>query len=279
MTSISMTEEAAVATLKTDGMLAPVVAEFVPTFRARFSAWFDYATRLNQLGMRAMNDNVVQLNGRDIRDPISLSLRLMARAAHAFGASILLAERGLTIESNSISRSIYETGFWLGYLARSPLDAARDFMTEEMQSQLGRDRAAREAMAHEPRAIAELDNQIAHTLEAKAGRPAAPAISAIAALGGCRDHYAFYKVLCGVSAHPTLSSTQGYLSAQEEAGFYGFAFGPDEMGIGKAVAYACHAHWLCIVGHTDLLGFLGAPGERDAYQAELGMLMNNPDII
>ena len=278
MTPISMTEEEAVAALKTDGMLAPIIGEFVPGFRAQFSAWFDYSTRLNQLGMRVMNDNVAQLDGRDIHDPVSLSLRLMARAAHAFGASILLAERGLTIESNNIARSLYETGFWLAYLARSPLDAARDFMTEEMQSQLGRDRAARDAMAHEPRAIAELDDQIARTLRAKAGRPAVPNIAALAGLGGCRDHYAFYKVLCGVSAHPTLSSTHGYLSAQDEAGFYGFAFGPDEAGIGKAVAYACHAHWLCISAHTGLLGFLGAPGERDAYQAELTALMNDPAI-
>jgi|GEM_PF-4366267 len=215
---ISLTEEEAKASLKIDGMLAPVIGEYVPYFRARFVQWFDFAHRLNRLGMRVMNDHVSQLNGREIRDPVSLSLRLLARANHAFGAAILLAERGLTIEANSMSRTLYETGFWLGYLAQAPDDAARDFITEEMKSQLGRDKAAREAMAHEPRAVKELEAQIRQTEQAKAGRSPVPQLSDIAARGECRDYNAYYKVLCGVSGHPTLSSTHGYLSEQDDEG-------------------------------------------------------------
>lgn len=60
----------------------------------------------------------------------------MARANHTFGGAIIHAERGLTIEANSLSRPLHETGFWLGYLTQTPTDAARDFITEKMKVNL-----------------------------------------------------------------------------------------------------------------------------------------------
>lgn len=267
-----MSEDETKAALKLDGMLATVVEEFRPYFRAEFPEWFEFVERLNRLGMRVMNDNMAKIDGHEIRDPISLSIRLMTRAAHAYGTAVMLAERGLTIEADTISRTIYETGFWLGYLAKAPKDAAEDFMTEEMQGQLGRDKASRDAMADDPHIVAHLDDQIAKVAEHKKGRRAVPRIADIAANGGFPDHYAYYKVLCGVSAHPTLSSTHGYLSEQDEEGFYGLAFGPDSTGIGKSLGFASHAYTMCIVGHAGLCGF-GKAGEIQNYIVDLNGLM------
>lgn len=61
---ISLTEGQAKESLKIDDMLAPVMGEYVPYLRALFIQWFDYAHRLNRLGIRVMNDHVSKLDGR-----------------------------------------------------------------------------------------------------------------------------------------------------------------------------------------------------------------------
>ena len=270
---ISMTEADAIASMKVDGMLAPVIDEFRPHHIIEHAEWFDFARRFNRLGMRLMNEHVPSLNGKEIRHPVALVMRLAARVAHSFGGAIVLAERGQTVEAQTIVRSIYETGFWVAYIAKSPLAGSEDFISEEMKSQLGRDKAAKKLMADAPDVVRQIDQKIAQTIEARRGRREVPGIEKLATLGDFPDHFAYYKWLCGAAAHPTLLSTTNYLSADDEEGFYGFAFGPDSAGIGHTVGFACHAFSITVLGMCRLLGFLGAQDEMRTYIVELNALM------
>lgn len=168
---ISMTEEEAKASIKLDGMLAPVIDEFRAHIVEDNAAWFEFARRLNRLAARHLADHVRTIDGREIRDAISLSFRLTSRVAHTFGGAIVLAERGQVIEANTLSRSIYETGFWIGYLRASPLQGAADFITEEMVGQAGRDAAVKKAMSGNPDVVRKIEAQIAETKKALRLRP------------------------------------------------------------------------------------------------------------
>lgn len=270
---ISMTKDEAKASIKLDGMLAPVIDEFRAHVVEDNAAWFEFARRLNRLAARHLADHVRTIDGREIRDPISLSFRLTSRVAHTFGAAIVLAERGQIIEANTLSRSIYEAGFWIGYLRASPLKAAADFITEEMTGQAGRDAAVKKVMAGHVEVASQLAAQEAQTKEALKGRERIPSLARMAELAGFPEHYAYYKVLCGTSAHPTLSSTHGYMTKQDDGDFYGVAFGPDTDNVGQALGFACHAYMMAVTGFTGLLGFLGRPGEMPDMILELNALM------
>lgn len=274
LSPISMTEADAVHSMRVDGMLAPVIDEYRPYFRVQHAAWFDFSKRINRLAMRLMNAQVPVVNGKEIRHPDALSMRLTTRAIHAFGGVVALAERGQTIEAGTIVRGMYETGFWIGYLAKAPLQAAEDFITEEMKSQLGRDKASKKVMADDAQIVALIDSQIEQTKTARKGRKEVPGIEQIAILGGFPDHYAYYKSLCGASAHPTLLSTHSYLSDDgQEQGFYGLGFGPDEKHISHALALGCHALSIAIIGFCGRLGFIGHHEEVKATIVELNGLM------
>lgn len=270
---ISMTEADAKASIKVDGMLAPVIEEFRPHIVEDNSTWFEFARRLNRLGLRLLADHVGTIDGREIREAISLSYRLTSRVAHIFGGAVVLAERGQTIEANTLARSIYETGFWIGYLRASPLQGATDFITEEMLGQAGRDAAVKKAMSGNKVVVGQIEAQEAKTKEALKGRSKLPSIARMAEVAGFPDHYAYYKVLCGASAHPTLSSTHGYMTKEDDGDFYGVAFGPDSENVGQSLGFACHAYMMALIGFTGLLGFVGSPGEMPRMISEMNGLM------
>lgn len=275
---ISMTEDEAKASIKLDGMLAPVIDEFRAHIVEDNAAWFEFARRLNRLAARHLADHVRLIDGREIRDPISLSFRLTSRVAHTFGGAVFLAERGQVIEANTLSRSIYESGFWIGYLRAFPIKAAADFITEEMAGQAGRDAALRKVMAGHADIADKLAAQEARTKQALKGRERIPGLARMAELAGFPDHYAYYKVLCGLSAHPTLSSTHGYMTKQDDGDFYGVAFGPDAENVAQAMGYACHAYMMALIGFTGFLGFLGQADEMPNMIVELNALMERTAI-
>jgi hypothetical protein len=121
--------------LREYGFLSPFIDKFVPHFREMDREWMDYSDALNHCGqMMAMtNDGVVV--GRTSLDSISLGYRILLRALGAFQGAVILAKRGMTQESHTLTRGVYESGFWLGYLANDGFTAVSAMVADEKRSQ------------------------------------------------------------------------------------------------------------------------------------------------
>lgn len=79
---------------RANGFLASGVITFRDYFRAVMADWFDLAERINTLGQRMYVECSDLLPGRNLTDPTSLSLQMMARCLSGYQGALLLAEKG-----------------------------------------------------------------------------------------------------------------------------------------------------------------------------------------
>lgn len=73
---------------------------------------------------------------------------MYGRAINAFVASVMLAERGMTIEAAGAARTIYEVGFWLSFLATDPLKALDALEVDQHDNAIQREVLLREEQQH-----------------------------------------------------------------------------------------------------------------------------------
>ena len=137
---LSFTEDEFRASLIEDGFLSPLVEEARPHFTHLHNHWFDHAYSLNRVALRAFYAREDAVIGRTSQDAISVATRLSMRAFNSFQGSIILYERGLSAEGDTLARGIYEIAFWIGLLISEPDLAVACFRNEEIKSQRGRGR-------------------------------------------------------------------------------------------------------------------------------------------
>lgn len=117
--------------MREDGFLSPILDKLIPDHIKTNQEWFDIARDLNRLSLKVWLDT--KLEGHPL-GPNAIAGRLMARSTDTFASAVILAERGLTIESQSLSRNIYESAFWIGYIVANAEEAAQAFMADELFS-------------------------------------------------------------------------------------------------------------------------------------------------
>lgn len=263
-------EHEAMASIRADGFLSEAIRRAIPHFRSLNAEWFELADNFNGVGQRLVTSTDRLIYGRSTHDPICLSARLLIRAMGAFQGAILLAERGMTQESFSLTRSIYENGFWIGYLSRMPTEAVRSFVADERVSQLGRDKAllrqidANGLSNHPVRKdlIQRIANLSAHSRADKVDKIS---VDKLASRSGFKEHYVFYKQLSSGAAHPSFHSLSHYLEPRIDEAIAGHVMGPDGGGIADALNLACHAVMMCLVAVDALVG--GTPETPDIVAA------------
>jgi hypothetical protein len=101
--------------LRHDGLLSPLIDKFVPQFRVSNQAWNDYARQLNRCGsaIATATGNIVV--GKSSHDPVCIAYRLLLRTLSGFQAAVILAERGIALEADILTRGNFEAAFWMGY--------------------------------------------------------------------------------------------------------------------------------------------------------------------
>lgn len=226
--------------MREDGFLSPVLDKLIPDHIKTHQEWFDVARDLNRLSLKVWLDT--KMEGHPL-GPNGLAGRLMARATDTFASAVILAERGLTIESQSLARNIYESAFWIGYIAATPDEAAQAFMADELfaRSQRG-DLVA--AMLEGEEAEKVREQAAADKAKSKEG-VAAPQPKELAKRAGLEDQYPFYKALCGFAGHASITSLHHYVD-QTDVESYGLTIGPDVDGIPRALLFATMAQGLTL---------------------------------
>ncbi|HXJ92035.1 MAG TPA: DUF5677 domain-containing protein, partial [Terriglobia bacterium] len=91
--------------------------------------------RVNALGQRQMHRGVEKAGKLRSLDPVNISTRLFIRTMSNFQGSVLLAERGMVVEAQTLVRSCYENSFWIGAFFCSPTEALEAFQLDETKSQ------------------------------------------------------------------------------------------------------------------------------------------------
>ena len=87
--------------LEEDGILAPEMDNVVVDIRKRHSSWFEFATRLNRAGQEIIsNAQIVTKLG--VTEPRLSALLLLVRTLSNFQGAILMAERGMVVESRTL---------------------------------------------------------------------------------------------------------------------------------------------------------------------------------
>lgn len=235
------TEDEVGAEMSVDGFLSPLLDRFKSTITEAHAEWFDYARRLNRTVVTMWLGHPVQEPGQLPNDHEPLTIRLMARAMNGFEGAVLLLERGMTVEAGTIARSVYETGFWLAYLREHPVAARKYFLHEEILSKLGRNVAYEKMYSGDPEKLAVIRENLTDLRKRKAGSTLKKIqIEDVAKGGKSEAFFAYYKVLCGSSAHASVLSTDHYLQYFEDD-TVGHTIGPDIEGTARKLAFACHA--------------------------------------
>jgi Family of unknown function (DUF5677) len=239
--------------LRQDGFLSPWIEKFVPHFRQSNQDWSDYARDMNRCGLEiatATDDVVV---GKSTHDPVCIAYRLLLRALTDFQAAVTLAERGIISEADTLTRGIYEAGFWMGYLQNDGANAANAMLQDSIASGLGalkfERKLALKAYGESSDEVREIDQAITAR-----GRGKAQNIADLAFSSGYENYYPIYKELSSSVAHTSLHSLHSLMKDNGDGTYDGHIVGPDEAGIEPAMSKACLALCLNLRAYSELVG-------------------------
>lgn len=245
----------AILSIRRDGFLSEVIARMVPRLREMNQLWFDFADRINGVGQRIMNGAEAACIGHSTHEPICIATRFLIRSLSGFQAAVLLAERGMTLEAETLVRGLYENSLWLSYLHTAPIAAVAALRIDELRSQRGRDRALLAQMARsdasDPTLALLLEARVAAADQELRGQPRL-GIEALAAEGQSDDFYMFYKMLSSGSAHPSFHSLARHLEMNPDGSWSGHVTGPDGDGIARALTLASHALLACLAAFSGI---------------------------
>lgn len=204
-----------------EGFLSPMSTALIPDVMKDEQEWFDLALKLNRFSQKIWGETEIE-GKRD--DPKPLAVRLLAKGNRAFQASILLAQRGMCAESETMSRTCLEIAFWLGYLTESPDEAVQCLLADEWKN--GGERAKQFADMLEDEAAAPFREAAAVCAANYAVNKDTLSPKTLAKRAGMDSIYPYYKALCGISAHPSIASLDRFLEVDSE-GLLTFKSGPD----------------------------------------------------
>lgn len=251
---LSCTEAEFVEAFRLFGFLSPFMDEAAVQYAATHRNWFDHAEALNKEGIAACKRRENVVAGLSTHHPVAIATRMTFRALSALQGAIILYRRGMAAEGNTLSRSIYETAFWLGFIKQDSTAAIEAFVNDERKSQKGQAEYYLEqmeggAIAYDETVANDLREMIARLRADLQGSPQF-SIRSVAERSDLYPYYDAYKQLSASSAHTSLNSLHRFLKAGEPGSYDGHIIGPDLdslkvslpavcVGIGVALALFC----------------------------------------
>ena len=112
--------------LADEGLLSPQVETWRHIYIDNYRDWFELARELNRYAVSLFQDHQDAGDGGPANAAAPTAVRVYGRALNAYTASIMLAERAMTIEAVGAVRPIHEAGFWLSLLATNPEKALEE---------------------------------------------------------------------------------------------------------------------------------------------------------
>lgn len=240
---LSCTEQGFIDAFREHGFLSPYIEEAVPAYIRPHAEWFAHAEALNRAGLNAFYRRENEVVGLSSQHPVSLSIRMTFRALSAFQGALILYRRAMVQEGGTLTRNIYETAFWLGYLHKDGPAATRAFLNDERKSQKARasyylEQFRSGAYDPNPEIEAQLRTQVAE-LKSKIAKADDVPVQEAARHSDLYGYYEIYKHLSAGSAHNSLNSLHRYLNRNSDGSYDGHIVGPDPNSLVDALPVLC----------------------------------------
>jgi hypothetical protein len=240
---LSCTEQGFIDAFREQGFLSPYIEEAVPAYVRPHAEWFAHAEALNRAGIDAFYRRENEVVGLSSQHPVALSLRMTFRALSAFQGALILYRRAMVQEGDTLTRNIYETAFWLGFIYKDGPAASRAFLNDERKSQKARasyylEQFASGAYDPNPEIEAQLRVQVAE-LKSKINKADDVSVQEAARRGELYGYYETYKHLSAASAHNSLNSLHRYLNRNSDGSYDGHTVGPDPDSLVDALPILC----------------------------------------
>lgn len=240
---LSCTEQGFIDAFREQGFLSPYIEEAVPAYVRPHAEWFAHAEALNGAGLDAFYRRENEVVGLSSQHPVALSIRMTFRALSAFQGALILYRRAMVQEGDTLTRNIYETAFWLGFIYKDAPAASRAFLNDERKSQKARasyylEQFASGAYDPNPAIEAQLREQVAE-LNSKINKADDVSVQEAARRGELYGYYETYKHLSAGSAHNSLNSLHRYLNRNSDGSYDGHTVGPDPDSLVDALPILC----------------------------------------
>ncbi len=240
--------------LRAVGFLSPLLGDLGKVYRQQHGALFEVSDTLNLIGQRQLLRGCEKAVAVGTLDPVNIGTRLLIRTMSNFQGALILIERGMSVEAQTLIRSCHENAFWIGAFVRDPAAALNEFKLDERKSQDSRADAYQRIIdqIEDDELRAGFKSLLANRPQKTQGR--AIGLEALSILGGMHPNYAFYRQLSADSAHPSLHAIDRYLDKNDQGDWIdGFVIGPDNDGIRPALTMACQALITALAAFGELL--------------------------
>jgi hypothetical protein len=261
------------------GFLSPEIQKSVRRTRFEYAAHFALADEISEAGQRLMYRGT-ELSAREpIVSPIGTGTLLIVRSASNFQGAVILAERGMTIESRTLVRSCYENSMLIAGLHAFPIETLDHMRADERDSQIGRLTILADEMERNcdpPEVIAKIRDRVSSI--SSTPKPKKLSTREVAKAVDILPHYLFFRQMSADSAHPTLGALEKHIEFVD-GDPVGFGIGQDYAGIPNTLEIGCHAYVSCLAFYARLIRDDGLSAEMDALHQRLVKLAMPPEFL
>jgi hypothetical protein len=233
--------------LQTDGYLSPDLAKWITKHRTEHTSAFALVDRLSRVAQEVMlGAEVPKGDNRAL-----LILLFFARSLSSFQGAVLLAERGMTVEAQTLARSCLESAF---FLAAAAADA--DFADRLVSSDAAHKKEVVRWLTSPEAAVTELPPEqldrlrgFLDNLKNAAPRATPLSIKQAADVAHLSDIYeTVYRDLSDRAAHPSLNSLLRHIEVDDHGNAVTLRFGPETKDLPETIIAMTTALFYGIVG-------------------------------
>ncbi len=225
-----------------EGFLAPCIDDCVGAARDRYADWFALTHDANRAAQILLQAAIGSLAGHPLASAYVVATRLFVRTLSNFQGAVLLAERGLPVEAQTLVRSCFEASLLIGALKDAKAEVLDHLDAGGRQGGLGRLKVLKTMVE------AEGPDQAAYLAQVHAGMAALEAtdqrkaisLKELADQTQLLAPYLNFRQLSSNAAHASFSSMHAQLSI-EGGDVTGLVLGPDLDRLPATLALACQA--------------------------------------
>jgi len=252
-----------------------IEVDCVDAARAVYSDWDALADDTNLACQQLLHAALKGAAGHEVSSVHSVATRLFIRTTSNFQGALILAERGMPVEAQSLVRACYENAILIGSL--------KDFGQETLDHLAAEDRNSALARLKILAALLDSseDTDVSYRAEVEAGIiviDASPkhttiGLKALSTKAGLLSFYLYIRQLSANSAHASFSSLHTHFWILDGA-VEGFQCGPDLDRFPATIAIACQAVISAGVLLSPVISHFELDGEFAALNARLSELMD-----
>jgi len=260
-------------TLENSGFLSPDISIWIEKHRAANLRWFSLAQDLDSVAMKVLSALTVPSDD----NKSFLAALLFMRGLSSFQSALVLAERGLTQDARTVTRSCFESVFWLGAL-RNDANFADMLIHDDFNR---RAKIARPLLKlpNGSGLDAEHIDKLERFLDGikESGSEATQVnIADAARIAGLTEIYdTYYRGLSNDAAHPSITALNRYAEADQDNNIIGLRWGPDVPDVGRTLSDLCTAFIYLFAWTREFFAIGDLQEELERYWTEYKQLIES----